>query len=120
MRALRHKDGADCRDCFREDIKDVDRAFAARKPFIRVAQDFQGLVLDTAWLRIDLPVFFPRGSNDAAGRIEDEEARASDSLVDDACVCRHEHSQRMKTCNTNSRVRAHQPLQYQTESRQLR
>jgi hypothetical protein len=54
--------------------------------FFGPAQDFQRVVLDPAWLRIDLPVFFLSDGNDARVLVKHHEARAGCALIDGSDV----------------------------------
>ena len=54
-----------------------------------VAPDFVRVVLDPAWLGIDLFVLFLGDADDPAAAIEDNEARAGGALVDRADVAWH-------------------------------
>jgi hypothetical protein len=54
--------------------------------FFGPAQDFQQVVLDPAWLRIDLPVFFLSDGNDARVLVKHHEARAGCALIDGSDV----------------------------------
>jgi hypothetical protein len=45
----------------------LQATFRLNSVFLGLALDFERVVLDPAWLRIDLPVFFLSDGNDARG-----------------------------------------------------
>jgi hypothetical protein len=54
--------------------------------FFGPAQDFERVVLDPAWLRIDLPVFFRSDGNDPRVLVKHHEPRAGCALIDGSGV----------------------------------
>ena len=56
---------------------------------LRAKPDFSGVVLDPAWLRIDLLMLFLSAGGDAPSAVEYDEAGAGGTLVDGSDVIRH-------------------------------